>query len=247
MQEWSWPGLKDNYIHRHMSQLMPVWPFREISPEGTPALFKAASIVLAKKDSYHESAGHGILHGALIAANLKNAKSVNRRLLQLTSEDYYYNSLASSHNDKHGVFCTDTCNAVPAIMMEMLVCSSPDTLELLPALPQSLTQGSISGVKGRNRLTVQDLSWDTEKGSVNCTLKSDIDQDITLIDRDGIESVKVSVPKGGSTPSFQALPDTALSESPLGKIARIIHLRAGMSTVINISSGHLRKSSQELS
>jgi len=49
LQEWGWPGLKDNYIHRHLSHMLPVWPFREISPEATPELFNAAAVVLAKK------------------------------------------------------------------------------------------------------------------------------------------------------------------------------------------------------
>ncbi|HVU27580.1 MAG TPA: glycoside hydrolase N-terminal domain-containing protein [Verrucomicrobiae bacterium] len=228
IQEWSWPGLKDNYIHRHMSQLLPVWPYREITLENTPALFNAAAVVLAKKDSYHEVAGHGILHGALIAANLENAVSVNKRLLQLTKEDYYYNSLSSSHNNHHGTFCTDTCNTVPAIMMEMLIGSSPGVLELLPALPQTLDAGAISGVKGRNRVTIQSLSWNIQSNSVNCTLKSDVDQDMTLIERDGIKNIYTSA---------------TIERSPLGEIARIIHLPLGIPMDISIDLDHLKLAS----
>ncbi len=219
LQEWGWPGIKDNYIHRHMSQLLPVWPYHEITQEKTPALFHAAAVVLAKKDSYRETAGHGVLHGALIAAALNNAASVNKRLLQLTKDDYYYSSLCSSHYDKHGTFCTDTCHAVPAIMMEMLVSSSPGVLELLPALPPTLSHGSISGVKGRNQVTVENLDWDMENKLVKCTLKSQIDQDLTLIERSGIENLSS---------------DAAVTESPLGPIARIIKLKAGNSTSVSL-------------
>jgi hypothetical protein len=221
LQEWGWPGIKDNYIHRHMSQLLPVWPYREITLEKTPALFNAAAVVLAKKDSYRETAGHGMLHGALIAAALNNAASVNKRLLQLTKDDYYYASLCSSHYDKHGTFCTDTCNTVPAIMMEMLVSSSPGVLELLPALPPTLAHGSISGVKGRNRVTVENMDWDMENKLVKCTIKSDIDQNLTLIERSGIESLSS---------------DAAVNESPLGPIAKIIILKAGINTSISLKT-----------
>jgi hypothetical protein len=148
---------------------------------------------------------------------LKNGTSVNKRLLQLTREDYYYDSLYSSHNSHHGTPCTDTCNAVPGVMMEMLVGSSPGILELLPALPPSLTQGAISGVKGRDRLTIQNLSWNMDSNSVHCTLKSDIDQSLTLIERRGIETIITGL-------------DT--SPSPLGRIARNIQLKAGQSTDI---------------
>lgn len=217
LQEWSWPGLTDNYHHRHSSHLVTVWPYREITPESTPALFHAATVVLSKKDAYHEVAGHGVLHGALIAAGLKNGASVNKRLLQLTREDYYYDSLYSSHNNHHGTPCTDTCNAVPGVMMEMLVGSSPGVLELLPALPESLSQGAISGVKGRDRLTIQNLRWNMDGNSVHCTLKSDIDQSLTLIERRGIETISAGADTG---------------PSPLGQIARLIQLKAGESTDI---------------
>src|SRR5882724_1345449 len=229
LQEWSWPGLKDNYIHRHLSHMLPVWPFREITPEDSPDLFKAATVVLAKKDAYHETAGHGILHGALVATGLKNGASVNKRLLQLTKEGYYFDSLISSHNNNHGVFCTDTCNAVPGIMIEMLVGSSPGVLELLPALPPTLDQGAISDVKGRNRVTVQNLSWNMENNSVNCILKSDIEQSITLIERDGISSISTSA---------------TVSASPIGQIARTIQLQAGVNTHISIGLGQLRSAVQ---
>jgi alpha-L-fucosidase 2 len=104
-------------------------------------------------------------------------------------------------------------------MMEMLVSSSPQTLELLPALPQSLSKGEISGMKGRNRVTIESLNWDLTNKAVNCTLKSDIDQDITLIERHGINQINTK---------------TRVIQSPLGQIARIVHLTKGVSTHISI-------------
>ena len=134
LQEWDWPGLQDNFNHRHCSQLLTVWPYREITPETAPAFFNAATITLAQKDLYGTTAGHGILHTALAAAGLKNAMAVNKKILYLTSQGYYYDSLCSSHYNNHGTFCTDTCNAMPGVMMEMLISSSPGMLELLPGL-----------------------------------------------------------------------------------------------------------------
>jgi hypothetical protein len=113
---------------------------------------------------------------------------------------------------------------MPDIMMEMLVDSSPGVLELLPALPQNLDQGAISGVKGRNRVTVQSLSWNTGANSVNCTLQSDIDQSITLIERSGINTISTSA---------------TVSPSPLGQIARVVQLQAGVSTGISIGLGQI--------
>jgi alpha-L-fucosidase 2 len=226
LEEWDWPGIKDSFIHRHSSLLLDVWPFRAITPEDEPDYFKAACVTLSKKDQgNYETAGHGILHAALIAAGLKNEQSVTTHLLQLTKNGFYFDGLASSHYEKHGVFCTDTCNAMPGIMMEMLISSSPGVLEFLPALPARLVHGAIAGVKGRNRTTVESLSWDMSANTVNATVKSDIDQDITLIERSGIKTLQSGAPLG---------------VSPLGDIARIIHLKAGISTPLSLALGELR-------
>jgi alpha-L-fucosidase 2 len=63
------------------------------------------------------------------------------------------------------------------------------------------------------------MDWDTENKLVKCTIKSDIDQNLTLIERSGMESLSG---------------DAAVNESPLGPIAKIIILKAGASTRISI-------------
>lgn len=202
MQEWSWPGLKDSYGHRHSSHLLNVWPYQEISPAHDLKLYDAAKVTLAKKDEHnYENAGHGLLHAALIAAGLRNAESVDAKLNRFFREDFYYNNLCTSHYNGHGVFCTDVCNTVPTIMMEMLIASEPGLIELLPALPPHLLKGEISGVKGRNRVTIEKLKWDLGKGVVECILKSDISQEITLIQRKAtVVSRTLHLSKGVRTP-----------------------------------------------
>jgi alpha-L-fucosidase 2 len=222
--EWSWPGLDDQYNHRHSSHLITVWPLREITPEATPGLFSAAAIAMAKRDAYdYENAGHGWDHSALIAANLKNATAVNHKIMYLLQNGFYYSTLASSHYNGNSVFCTDTCHAMAGIMMEMLVSSSPGVVELLPALPQTLTVGGVSEVKCRTQVTVQDLSWDMGAQTVSCTLLSTINQSITLIERSGINTMSIS---GGT-----------ISSSPLGPDARVVQLQAGVGANITIGLG----------
>lgn len=220
LAEWAWNGLEDNYGHRHSSHLVGVWPYREITPEADPELYDAAVVALQKKDAnYTGLQGHGVLHAALNAAGLKNAESVGYRLHQLATEDFYYDSLASSHDGGRQTFCTDTCNTLPAIMMEMLISSDEGVLEFLPALPEGLESGSISGVKGRNRTTIEDLQWDMDAGTVTATIRSDIDQTLTLIERQGIRRVES---------------DAVVRHSTLGQIAREITLKAGESTTVTL-------------
>lgn len=198
-----------------------------VSPEKNKILFKAALKTLEKKDAYnYENAGHGLLHASLIAARLKNSRSLGNKLMHLFKEDFYFNSMSSSHYNNHGVFYTDVCNTVPTIMMEMLIASSPGQLEFLPALPEGLDKGAISGVKGRNRVTIESLSWNLNSNSLSCTFNSDIDQRITLIERDGINNINTIA---------------KVAPSPLGQIARRIYLKAGEHTKISIELGNLRK------
>ncbi len=107
-------------------------------------------------------------------------------------------------------------------MMEMLLSSEPGVLELLPALPAGLERGAISGIRGRNRVTVRRLSWDLSAHTVRCVLRSDVDQDITLIQRRGIVSIRTQAKTG---------------VSPLGGVARMVRLRAGVDVDVEMRIG----------
>ncbi|GAA1364417.1 glycosyl hydrolase family 95 catalytic domain-containing protein [Catellatospora chokoriensis] len=226
LAEWAWPDLanKSQYQHRHSSGLMPVWPYREITPEKNAAQFNAAKVFLQRKDGgSYENAGHGLLHGALIAANLNNAASVGAKLLRFAKDDYYYTSLATSHYNNHGVFATDVVNSVPTIMMEMLATTSPGTLELLPAVPNGLNRGSVSGIRGKSRFTIDKLDWNTDNRTARVTLTSAVDQNLTLIQRGGIQSISSS--------------SIAIQGSPLGNIARVLPLRANQQVTVDLVFG----------
>ncbi|GGM45164.1 discoidin domain-containing protein [Dactylosporangium sucinum] len=224
LAEWAWPDLanKNNYQHRHSSGLMPVWPYREITPETNRAQYTAAQVFLQKKDTgSYENAGHGLLHGALIAADLNNADSVNAKLLRFAKDDYYYTSMATSHYNNHGVFATDVANAVPAVMMEMLAASKPGTLEVLPALPKSLRKGSINGMLGKGQFRIDNLTWDMDARKVRVTLTSNIDQSLTLIQRSGITAVTAD--------------GVTVQSSPLGSIARVLPLTRGRTVTVELT------------
>lgn len=224
LAEWARPDLanKNNYQHRHSSGLLPVWPYREITPETNSAQFKAAQVFLQKKDQgAYENAGHGLLHGALIAADLDMPDSVGAKLLRFAKDDYYYSGMATSHYNNHNTFATDVVNSVPTVMMEMLAATKPGTLELLPGLPKGLDKGSISGMLGKSQFTIDNLTWDTTAHTAKVTLTSKINQNLTLIQRSGISSIT------GDGVTVQG--------SPLGTIARVLPLQAGKTVTVNLT------------
>jgi hypothetical protein len=219
LAEWVWPSLTDNYNHRHVSHLYPAWPLHEINPEDTPALVAPAQEALILRGDDNSSA-HGFLHRALAWARLKDGSQISTNLLKILVNNSIFRSLMTSHYPSLRVYNADASNTIPAIIMEMLTYSKPGVTELLPALPDYLTQGSISGVKGRNRVTVVTLSWDLTAKTVNATLSSDITQEVTLINRRGIASISSSAP---------------IASSPLGSFARVLSLQAGTNTTVSIS------------
>ncbi|MDX2542008.1 glycosyl hydrolase family 95 catalytic domain-containing protein [Streptomyces sp. WI04-05B] len=162
LAEWAWPSLDDTYDHRHLSHLYGVWPLDEINPYDTPDLAAAAHRALQLRGAENDSA-HGHLHHALIAARLRDGERVTRALGQVLDGDFFHASLMSAHYPGRDVYNADAAHALPAVLIEALVQSTPDRLVLLPALPATCPTGRIRGVRTRFGAEV-DLDWEPGRG-----------------------------------------------------------------------------------
>ncbi|MEU9170008.1 glycoside hydrolase N-terminal domain-containing protein [Streptomyces sp. NPDC048420] len=157
LAEWAWPGLDDTYDHRHLSHLYGVWPLDEITPYDTPDLAKAAHRALELRGSENDSA-HGHLHHALVAARLRDGERVAHALGQVLEGDFFHDSLMSAHYPNRDVYNADAAHTLPAVLVEMLVQSTPDRLVLLPAVPATCPQGELRGIRTRFGAEL-DLTW----------------------------------------------------------------------------------------
>ncbi|MET9383095.1 glycoside hydrolase N-terminal domain-containing protein [Streptomyces sp. NPDC002928] len=160
LAEWARPGLDDTYDHRHLSHLYGVWPLDEINPYDTPDLAAAAHRALELRGAENDSA-HGHLHHALIAARLRDAGRVAHALADVLGGDFFHDSLMSAHYPARDVYNADAAHALPAVLIEMLVQSTPDRLVLLPALPAGHPAGELHGVRTRFGAGL-DLVWTPE-------------------------------------------------------------------------------------
>jgi alpha-L-fucosidase 2 len=188
LAEWAWPPggppLPDNYDHRHVSHLYPVWPLHEITPAGTPELAAAAVRALRLRGAENGSA-HGWLHQALAAARLHQAGLAGARLAALTGQDYFFRSLMSSHYPGRRVYNADAACALPGLLTELLADSVPARpgrlaqLVLLPAVPGFLPAGRLRGARTLlpGRLG---LSWDLRAGTATADLTSPVSQPVEL-------------------------------------------------------------------
>lgn len=223
LAEWSWRGLADNYNHRHVQHLYGAWPLHEINPEERPDLVRTARRALDLRGDENLSA-HGSLHRALARARLKDGAGVYGNLLKILGRNMVWRSLMTSHNPNLDIYNSDAANAIPAVLAEALVYTRPGFLELLPALPDQMPRGAITGVRGRNRILVENLDWDLGAHTTTVTVTSAVAQDITLICRRGIASIT-------------AIPAVTVTSSALGDHARVVTLPAATTVQITVSLG----------
>ncbi|WP_405868963.1 glycosyl hydrolase family 95 catalytic domain-containing protein [Streptomyces sp. NBC_00005] len=163
LAEWAWPGLDDTYDHRHLSHLYGVWPLDEINPYDTPDLAAAAHRALELRGAENDSA-HGHLHHALVAARLRDGERVAHALGQVLRGDFFHASLMSAHYPNRDVYNADAAHTLPAVLIEMLVQSTPDRLVLLPALPKAYPKGQLLGIRTRFGAEL-DLTWNPHEAT----------------------------------------------------------------------------------
>ena len=220
LKEWAWPTLQEHYNHRHISHLYGAWPGDEIDPDRTPQLALAAEIAGRRRtfDTLATSVAGETLpaftrcHRALVGARLKDNIIVDVQLRQLIEQGYVSTALRCSR-EPYAIPVPDAHGGIPALVMEMLIYSRPGVIEVLPALPEMLVKGSISGIMARTFTRVDKLAWNMDSRTVELTLTSSRKQDITLIARHGIEqitapaAVVAAQPKAGSATCELHLPE----------------------------------------
>ncbi|GAA1829540.1 glycosyl hydrolase family 95 catalytic domain-containing protein [Agromyces salentinus] len=220
LAEWSWPGLADRNNHRHVQHLYGAWPLHEVNPEERPDLMHAARHALIRRGDENRSA-HGSLHRALASARLKDGEGVSSNLRKILGENMVWRSLMTSHNPDLHLYNADAANAIPGVLAEALVYSRPGVLELLPAIPPELARGSITLVRGRNRVLVEELAWDLDARTATATIVSDVAQEITLICRRGVVELEVD--------------GASVASSELGDHARVLALPQGTRVTVRLS------------
>jgi len=191
LKEWAWEGLEERYNHRHISQCYGVWPGDEIDPDRTPHLARAA-VIATRKRVPERLAAHSHCQRTLVAARLKDSFMVETQLRLMIEQGFVNTTFLCPHDPYAGIRIADAQGGIAAIMMEMLAYSRPGVIEVLPALPPSLTIGSVNGMLLRTFARMDKLSWNMEERNVEMTITSFRKQDITLIARYGINSISAS-------------------------------------------------------
>lgn len=167
--EWDTEHTEKDIHHRHISHLYGLHPAREISPNKTEKLAKAAENSLNIRGD--GGTGWCIAWKANMWARLKNG---NRALKLLNNQLKYVDPIPGEKEqyDNGGTYPNLLCAHPPfqidgnfgatAAIIEMLVQCDGKNIYLLPALPDSWEKGEIRGICINGGAFI-DIKWENKK------------------------------------------------------------------------------------
>ncbi|MGE5326916.1 MAG: glycosyl hydrolase family 95 catalytic domain-containing protein, partial [Deltaproteobacteria bacterium] len=185
LQEWIEDYAEVESEHRHVSHLYALYPGHDISLKDTPGFAAAAKKTLELRGD--GGTGWSTVWRVALWARLQNPERAYTNLKLLIMKNTLPNMF-----DLCPPFQIDGNLGGPAAITEMLVQSTPEEIDVLPALPRQWPSGSLKGVRVRGGGKV-DITW---KGGQLTELRLQSDRAVKYRVRYGERSAEAQLRPG---------------------------------------------------
>jgi len=165
LQEWLKPYEEREPTHRHCSPLYGLYPYYEITADGTPEMAEAARKLLDRR-GVGQSTGWSNAWRVNLWARLGDAEKSIEFAHRMLTDNCFDNMLSQFRPVPRKLFQIEANFGLTAGIVEMLMQSQPDSgeidaqpiIRLLPALPKEWPAGKVTGLLARGGFEV-DIEW----------------------------------------------------------------------------------------
>ncbi|MBK4346277.1 glycoside hydrolase family 95 protein [Lacisediminihabitans changchengi] len=168
LQEWAEDYEELNPAHRHISQVVALFPLGQIHPEGTPELAEAARQLLDRRGS--GAMGWSWAWKMALRARLGDGEAVRSLLLEATRPyERDLHALAEADGGDWGGLAPNLFSTHPPVQLDgnygfivgiaaTVVQGERGVVRLLPALPEAWSEGSVRGIRLPGAVSI-DVEW----------------------------------------------------------------------------------------
>jgi len=170
LAEWNHDFPAGDLQHRHLSHLLGLYPFAQITKAQTKELALAAEKTINQRlnpEENWENTGWARAMMLLFAARLKNGEQARKHLNSMLTKLLGKNHMII-HPPTRGagsfanVYELDGNTGFTSGVAEMLLQSHGDVIELLPAIPEDWKCGEVKGLRARGGFQVS-FAWENGK------------------------------------------------------------------------------------